>query len=93
MILLHNLYKMYRGKDYEYNTLKNNETFLSYPSTFNDPFDCFISIAKEEFEMAFLKLNLPSKIYNEINQYVNTVSFELFRIVEELDFYDLTDNE
>lgn len=73
---------MYKGKDYEYNTLKNNEIFLSYPSTFNDPFDCFISIIKEEFERAFLKLNLPSKKYNEINQYVNKVSFELLRIFE-----------
>lgn len=30
MMLLGNLYKMYKGKDYEFSTLKNNEIFLSY---------------------------------------------------------------
>lgn len=73
---------MYKGKDYEYNTLKNNEIFLSYPSTFNDPFDCFISIVKEEFERVFLKLKLPKDKYNEINKFVNEVSFEWMRFFE-----------
>lgn len=82
MMLLGNLYKMYKGKDYEYNTLKNNEIFLSYPSTFNDPFDCFISIIKEEFEREFLKLKLPNDKYNEIRKYVNEVSFEWLRFFE-----------
>lgn len=73
---------MYKGKDYEYNTLKNNEIFLSYPSTFNDPFDCFISIVKDEFEREFLKLNLPNDKYNEIKKYANEVSFEWMRFFE-----------
>lgn len=82
MILLGKLYKMYKGRDYEFSTLKNNEIFLSYPSTFNDPFDCFISIVKEEFEREFLKLKLPNDKYSEIKKYVNEVSFEWMRFFE-----------
>lgn len=82
MILLNSLYKMFKGNGCDYNTLSENQIFLSYPSTFNDPFDCFISIIKEEFEKAFLKLNLPSDKYNEINRFSNNVSFELMRILE-----------
>ncbi len=82
MIGLGKLYKMFKGKDYDYEALKNNEIFLAYPSTFNDPFDCFISFLKDDFEREFLKLKLPKEKYLEILQSVNQVTFSWMRILE-----------
>ncbi len=48
-------YAMQKNRDYSYQTIYDGEMFLSYPKTFNDPFDSMVLIDKKEFEVEFLR--------------------------------------
>ena len=73
---------MFKGKDHDCTALKNKEIFLAYPSNFNDPFDCFVSFLRSDFEREFLKLKLSSEKYSEISRRVNEVTFSWMRLFE-----------
>lgn len=55
-------YAMQKNRDYSYQTIYDSEMFLSYPKTFNDPFDSMVLIDKKEFESEFLKLKFGQDI-------------------------------
>lgn len=48
------LYKMHSNTDYSFEALYNGMLYLSKPSQFNDKFDCFIGIDKNDFTKQFL---------------------------------------
>ena len=58
------LYSMFKGEDYDYDTIEKGEIFLSFPKKFNDPFDCAILIDKLSFERAFIKRELGEDFVN-----------------------------
>lgn len=55
ILKLNDFYSMYKNRDYSFETIYNGEIFLSFPKTFNDPFDCMFLIDKKEFELEYLK--------------------------------------
>lgn len=69
IIKLNDIYSMYRNKDYSYETLYDGEIFLSYPKCFNDPFDCFVLIDKEEFNVEYLRRKFDHSLIQRLIEY------------------------
>ena len=61
------IYSMFKGKSYDYKTIREGEIFLSYPKCFNDPFDCAIFIDKKAFEREFLIIKLGADLVAKIH--------------------------
>lgn len=59
-------YAMQKNRDYSYQTIYDGEFFLSYPKTFNDPFDSMVLIDKKEFELTFLKKYIEEEASEEL---------------------------
>lgn len=63
MLSFGDFYAMQKNRDYSYQTIYDGEIFLSYPKTFNDPFDSMILVDKKEFEFAYLERECGEEIY------------------------------
>lgn len=72
---LNDLYSMYKNKDYSYETLFDAEVFLSHPKQFNDPFDCFVLIDKNEFDIEYLGRIFGHSIIQKINKFFHHTPF------------------
>lgn len=71
IIMLNSFYKMYNENEYNFDTLYNKQIFLSKPSAFNDPFDCFVAINEIEFIGLYMakkleELDAPKNIIDEV---------------------------
>ncbi len=55
---LDSLYKMYNESEYNFDALNNKKIFLSKPSAFNDPFDCFVAMDEKKFICLYMAKKL-----------------------------------
>lgn len=72
------LYAFYENEDYIYQTLNDKELFLSFPSNFNDPFDCMPLIDKFEFDKAYLTKNGDKEVKEYIENIYDASPINLF---------------
>ncbi len=63
------VYSFLKGMPYDFETLLKGELFLSFPKTFNDPFDCATLIDKLQFNRAFFAQKFGKEILDKISGY------------------------
>lgn len=96
---INNFYSMYKNRDYCFETIYDGEIFLSYPKTFNDPFDCMFLIDKKEFELEYLKKLYGNIVIDDVFadnvNYLNRSVFqeiELLKIAHEYNCESIKEN-
>lgn len=92
---LSDFYSMYKNRDYSFETIYNGEIFLSFPKTFNDPFDCMFLIDKKDFELEFLKKLFGSHVIdqdfcNRVSKIKNNSAFKEIAYLQSIKRYNPT---